>query len=183
VAQTRKLRGSRRELAVIFSDGWKTANEAARAIGRPTGSIFGVLRRMHAEGLLESDSETDPPTRGTQYRLSETATVLLAEALADESGVGVLEPGQRVLLVSYRKGFRRAAAVIASSDAAGLIAWGAELSDGWLLVLSEEVDTFRAQRLLASLEAAGCKCSHSPVDAVLAGAPLRERSERVLARD
>jgi hypothetical protein len=182
MAQTRDLRGSRRELAVVFGDSWKTAHEAASALGRPTGSIFGVLRRMHADGLLVSDSEPDPPTRGTQYRLSENATEMLAEVLAEESGVGILEPGQRVLSIHRTKGLRRPAMVLSESHAAGLITWGAELPDGWLLVMSEDVDPFRVQRLLTGLERAGCVCRQAPVDAVLAGQPLRDRAEQLVEK-
>jgi hypothetical protein len=137
---------------------------------------------MHSDGLLISDSDPDPPTRGTQYRLSDNATEMLADVLSEESGVGILEPGQRVLLVQRTKGLRRPAKVLSESHAAGLIAWGAELPDGWLLVVSEDVDPFRVQNLLAALERVGCKCRQSPVDAILAGQPLRKRAEQLIAK-
>ena len=182
VAKSRDLRGSRRELALVFGDSWKTAHEAASALGRPTGSIFGVLRRMHADGLLISDSDPDPPTRGTQYRLSDNATEMLANVLSEESGVGVLERGQRVLLVQRTKGLRRPAKVMSDSRAAGLVVWGAELPEGWLLVMSDDVDPFRAQRLVADLERVGCVCRQAPVDAILPGQSLRERAEQLIQK-
>src|SRR4051812_28493782 len=93
----RDLRGSRRELAMVFADGPKTAHEASKQLGKPTGSIFGVLKRMHADGLLVGD--TDEPTRGTQYTLADSGRELLRDAASHEHALGVLADGQQLLLV------------------------------------------------------------------------------------
>jgi DNA-binding PadR family transcriptional regulator len=176
MAHVRDLRGSRRDLALVFAEGQKTAHEAAKAMGRPTGSIYGVVRRMHADGLLVADSDPDPPTRGTQYRLSPEASDVLRDSLGERAGVGQLLRGQRLLIVERKQDRVRAASVLATSASAGIIAWGAELSSGWLIVIDADVDPFRIQRLCMAFERAGCRCREGPVDAVLAGSLLRERA-------
>jgi hypothetical protein len=182
MAQVRDLRGSRRDLAIVFGDGWKTAHEAAEAVGRPTGSIFGVLRRMHAEGLLISDADPDPPTRGTQYRLSDDTSEALSEALLEESGVGQLIEGQRLLVVERKKSRLAAIEVLTESVSAGLIVWGAELPSGWLLAMDLDADSFRVQTLAVAFERAGCRCYEAPVDAIVPGSLLRKRATTVSRR-
>ena len=152
------------------------------ALGRPTGSIFGVLRRMHADGLLISDCDPEPPTRGTQYRLSENATEMLADALSEQNGVGHLTLGQRLLMVERKKSRLAATQVLTESSSAGIIAWAAELPSGWLLVISADADPFRVQSLCTEFERAGCRCQDAPVDAVLAGPLLRERAATLTSR-
>ena len=169
-----ELRGSRRDLALVFSEGWKTANEAGREMGRPTGSIFGVLRRMHADGLLEADSEE--PTRGTQYRLTDHGRNLLREAPDSEGVVGRLAVGQRMLLVERRKSLGASSEVLAGTASAALIAWGAELPNGWLLALVPGVDPHQVRKLQRAFEGAGCRCVEAPIDAVVPGRLLRERA-------
>ncbi len=183
MAHVRDLRGSRRELAIAFGDGWKTAHEAANAMGRPTGSIFGVLRRMHAEGLLIADSDPHPPTRGTQYRLSDDATEALHVSLSEESGVGQLAAGQRLLVVERKKARLAATRILTESESTGLIAWGAELPSGWLLAMDPDADSFRVQVLAGAFERAGCRCYEAPVDAVLPGSQLRKRAARITASE
>jgi hypothetical protein len=180
MASVRDLRGSRRDLALVLADEWKTAHEIGNALGRPTGSIFGVIRRMHADGLLLADSDPDPPTRGTQYRLSESATQLLAEALSEPNVIGQLAPKQRLLLIERRKSRLAAIEVLAGSTSAGVIAWGAELPGGWLLAIDADVDPFRVQRLSTAFERAGCRCREAPVDTVLSGTLLRRRAATLL---
>jgi hypothetical protein len=182
MAQVRDFRGSRRDLAIVFGDGWKTAHEAAEAMGRATGSIYGVLRRMHADGLLIADSDPDPPTRGTQYRLSDEAKEALSEALYEESGVGQLIQNQRLLIVERKKSRLAATKVLTDSESAGLIVWGAELPNGWLLAMDLDVDSFRVQVLSAAFEREGCRCYEAPVDAVLPGSLLRKRAATVIGR-
>jgi hypothetical protein len=183
MTQTKDLRGSRRELAVVFGDAWKTPHEVAIALGRPTGSIFGVLRRMHADGLLVSDCDPETPTRGTQYRLSDVASEMLADAPAQVAGVGRLAAGQRLMIVERRKARRPPARVLMDSSTAGLIAWAAEMPDGWVLVMTADADPFRIQRLAVALEKAGCRCREAPVDSVLDGPLLRERASTLLASE
>jgi DNA-binding PadR family transcriptional regulator len=172
----RELRGSRRDLAVVLSDDWRTAHEAAKMLGRPTGSIFGVLRRMHSDGLIRADSDPDPPTRGTQYRLTDAGLEVLRDSLAQEVQVGHMAGGRRLLHIERRKSLQAASAVLADAATAGLVDWGAELSDGWLLALVEDADPHRVHMLHVAFERAGCRCRPSAVDAVIPGTLLRERA-------
>jgi hypothetical protein len=178
----RDLKGSRRELAIVFSEGEKTAHEAAKLLGRPTGSIFGVLQRMYGDGLLIADTDPDPPTRGTQYRLSEEGHDLLRETLPEESpGVGRLEADRRVLLVLRRGGLRKPAKVLASSTSAGLIEWGAELpGSGWLLTTIEDPDGHRLDALVAAFEKADCDCHLVGVGSLHTGTALRNRAASLI---
>src|SRR4051794_2247460 len=150
----RDLRGSRRDLAVVLSGGWKTAHEAANELGRPTGSIFGVLRRMHADGLLKADTDPDPPTRGTQYTLTSDGADAL-RAAQSESVVGRLIEGQRLLVIEYRETLDEPSKILAGPIAAGLVDWGAEVASGWLLALAEQVEHHRVRSLIRELERAG----------------------------
>ncbi len=179
MAYVRDLKGSRRDLAVVLSDDWRTAHEAAEAMGRPTGSIFGVLRRMHADALLKADTDPEPPTRGTQYRLSDVGQEALRQALAEEGQVGQLTEGRRVLFIELRKNLASAAKVLGDRMNAGLIDWGAELPTGWLLTLVEGADPHRVRLLRTALEQAGCRCRDIHIDALVTGSLLRKRAERL----
>ena len=59
----RDFQGSRLALALIFGGRRLTLYEVAKALGKPSGSVQGLLRRMVADGLVLADS--DPPVRGT----------------------------------------------------------------------------------------------------------------------
>lgn len=152
-------------------------------MGKPTGSIFGVLRRMHGEGLLRADTDPDPPTRGTQYRLTDVGMEALREALADEGYVGQLSEGRRLLIVERRKGLLAASGVLGGKVGAGLIEWAAELPGGWLLVLVDGADPHRVHRLQGELEQAGCRCRDFQVDALVTGVMLRQRASSLLPGD
>jgi DNA-binding PadR family transcriptional regulator len=176
MAASRDLKGSRRDLALVFSGEPKTAYEAAKELGRPTGSIFGVLRRMHTDGLLLADTDPDPPTRGTLYRLAESGARLLEETLQPRDELGHVHDGQRLLHVEYDRDLTAASRVLVESVSAGVIAWGAELPAGWLLAMVPDADAFRVRRLVGAFEQAGCRCVSLPVDAVVDGARLRARA-------
>jgi hypothetical protein len=182
MARTSDFRGSRRELATVLGDGWMTAHEAAVALGRPTGSIFGVLRRMHGDGLLVADSDPDPPTRGTQYRLSDEAKEALSDSMNETGGVGQLAKNQRVLVVERKKSRLAATKVLTEGESAGLILWGAELPNGWLLVIDPDADVFRVQVLSAAFERTGCRCYEARVDDVHSGPMLRRRAGTIAGR-
>lgn len=173
----RNLKGSRRDLAIAIGESEKTAREVARSLGRPTGSIFGVLRRMHEDGLLKADTDPDPPTRGTSYRLTKVGAELLAKALSHESGIGQLVQGQRLLAVRRGDDFLAPSKVLRQSESVGMIAWAAEMPNGWLLVMAGEVDSFRAMTLRVAFEKAGCRCYEDRIDAVIGGTLQRERAE------
>lgn len=184
MAEVRELKGTRREVAIVLNGvGWITANEIAKALGRPTGAVFGVIRRMHDDGLLRADS--DPPTRGTQYRLSDEGVDALNATLAltEDAGIGALAEGMRLLFVTHGTDLRGPTEVLNSEAAAGLLAWGAELPDGWILALVEEADRHRVRTLRVRLQAVGCKCRELSVDTVGSGALLRRRAGLQLGGD
>lgn len=60
-----------------------------------------------------------------------------------------------------------------------MIAWAAEMPNGWLLVMGGEADSFRAMSLRAALEKAGCRCYEDRIDAVIGGTLQRERAEAI----
>lgn len=171
-----ELNGSRRDIALALRDDWKTPHEVARDLGRPTGSLFGVLRRMHGDGLLKADSDPDPPTRGTQYRLSARGEAALDATLAIDANVGSLTENLRLVIVA-RKKLKPAAQVLASPVSAGVIAWAAELPDGWLLALEPGVDNYRVQTLLSAFEDARCRCWETSIQSLVNGQLLRSRAE------
>jgi DNA-binding PadR family transcriptional regulator len=179
MASIRDLRGSRLDVAVVLTDRERTAHEIAKALGKPTGAIFGVVRRMHSDGILDADSDPDPPTRGTQYSLSESGAAALGDALAEEKSAGQISEGQRLIMVERRKGLKRPNEVVGGSDARGLIEWGLEFPDGWLLVLVEGADPYRIRKLQREFEDAGCRCHDATVDAVLSAALLRRRARDI----
>jgi DNA-binding PadR family transcriptional regulator len=177
----RDLKGSRRDLAIVFSEGQRTAHEAAKQLGRPTGSIFGVLQRMHAEGILAADSDPGPPTRGTQYALSAMGQDLLRAALPDESdAIGRIEPGQRMLVVRRLGRLTEASEVLAGAKGNGLVDWGSELPDGWLLTLVENADRHRLDVFVTALERARCECRELTVDTLYTGTRLRDRARSLI---
>lgn len=170
--------GRRLDLAVIFRKA-RTAKEAAHALGVETGSVFGLIRRMTAEGIIEPIGVGEP-TRGTEYILTENgahALELDLERKRDpEDGAGTVAKGQDVIIV---RGGRLAdvQAVFADPGLSLVIAWAATLGADWLLALSANADQFAAQRLVVALEKkAGCGCERGTVDSKLSGSRLRERA-------
>lgn len=173
------LRGSRRELALALSDGPRTAHEVAKTVGKPTGSLFGVLRRMHVEGLLLAD--TDPPTRGTEYTLAPAAREALREPAHAAATVGLLRRGQQLLIVEQPADQLAAQRVLSLTSLAGSVAWAAEVGGGWLLAIESEVSgSYPLQRLEAALSVAGISCRQVHVTGVLAGDELRDRASWLL---
>lgn len=168
------LRGSRLDIAVVLSNKELSANQIAQALGKQTGSIFGVLKRMHAEGLIETD--TEPPTRGAKYSLADETRGLLDEALAERSDPGLLAEDRQILVVEGTNDALALQEVLATVSVSRHIAWGASLGWGQLLVLDEETDDFHAQRLAIALQRAGYSCRGAALGAIKDGADLREQA-------
>jgi DNA-binding PadR family transcriptional regulator len=176
----RELKGTRRDLLQALSDGgWM-----ARARGVHTGAIFGTLQRTHADGLVEADSDPDPPTRGTQYRISPVGRRLLEATLAEEQPVGQLESGQRILIVEPGKRERRTEyeRVVGDVGLTGRIAWGAPLGWGRMLVFEPGVDEFQVAELAIAFERAGFRCRDAQLGALASGSVLREQADAHLMR-
>lgn len=168
------LRGSRLDIAVVLSDKELGANQIAHELGKQTGSIFGVLKRMHAEGLIEADPE--PPTRGTKYRLADDTRELLDEALSERSVPGLLAGDSRIVLVEGSSDLLALQEVLATVSVSRHVAWGTSLGWGHLLALDEDTDDFHAQRLAIALQRAGFSCRVASLGTIKDGADLREQA-------
>jgi DNA-binding MarR family transcriptional regulator len=105
------------QIGLALRAGPLTAQEIAKTLGRPTGGIFGAVRRMLQEGLLEASA--DPPGRGTQYWLTPAAAAALRAALSEREQPGVLRPGQQLLLVEPPVQLADALGVFARDEVAG----------------------------------------------------------------
>lgn len=180
----RDLKGSRRELALVFADGrWRTANEAARAMGRPTGSIFGVLRRMHQDGLLEPDTDEEVPRRGTQYRLTAQGQAALVAALAEEQPPGRVAVGTWLVIVEHGEAHKPVTSfnsVLENPSVAGEVAWGVSLAWGWILALVEGAAEWHATRLARAFEEHGFRCRYASPTTLTTGAQLRTQAATLL---
>jgi hypothetical protein len=170
---SRDFRGSRFAIAQALLPGSKTASAIGVALDKPTGSIFGLLRRMVGEGLLVAD--TDTPERGTRYLLApaarETVTAMEREPVAP----GTISPGQHLLLVEQPSGSAGVQRVLAQDSLADLVSWATEIAGGWLLAFDGE-SSFPVQRLRIALEAVGATARELSIDGVLSGVELRDRA-------
>lgn len=154
-----------------------TASEIAATLDRPTGSFFGVLRRMVADGLLVASTGT--PTRGTKYSLSRDVRELLSAMDREAAAIPAVRANQQLVLVDRPESVTAVQRVLAQEWISGLVAWAAETQGGWLLALDAE-SSFPANRLGAALEAAGARSRPLRIDDVLAGAELRDRASWAL---
>jgi len=184
VAVSRALRGSRKRVALVCSDGQqRTAQEIAHGLGRPTGAVFGLIGRMCDDGVLEPDSPA--PTRGTQYRLTEAGRRALEEALAEEAAIGQLAEGQWVLIVEptkKRDGLSRFMRVLEQPSLSGSVAWSVELGWGWMLSFAPEADAFQVQDLRYELESQGFPCRQAKLASMVSGARMREHAATLARR-
>jgi DNA-binding PadR family transcriptional regulator len=163
----------------MFADGeWRTAYEVARAQGKQTSDVFGLIRRMHGDGLLEPDSE---PTRGTQYRLTPAGRAALEEALGQKHAIGTLAERQWALVVERGLGsLSNFEGVVTNIQLSGAIVWSASLGWGWLLALSPASGEFQAKRLVTAFESAGFRCRESCLQGLLSGAQMREQASTLV---
>jgi len=177
MATAKKLRGSRLALAEILIEDSKSASEIGRSLGKPTGSIFGVLRRMVAEGLVIAD--TGKPERGTLYALSPEAQQQLEEIHSEAPQPGRIVQGQRLIVVEAPDAPTGVQEVFAGPDAQ-FIEWAAETgAGGWLVALTSE-ESYPAQRLRMALEAAGAKSREVLAGNVISGEELLSRAQWLL---
>jgi hypothetical protein len=182
VSVTLDFKGRRLRLAQAFRD-WSTANEAAAEMGTATGSVFGLIKRMHAERILEADSDPDPPTRGTQYRLTPDALVAL-EAVDDEQGfgeIGRLSEGQRIL-IARGGALTEIERVMADPGLSSTVAWASWLGEGWLIAMQPDSDGHAWRKLATVLERAGYGCERGKIDELQAASRLRRQSASNLHR-
>jgi DNA-binding MarR family transcriptional regulator len=176
MATVKDFRGSRLALAETLLEGSKSASEIARALDKRTGSIFGVLRRMVAEGLLLAD--TGQPERGTNYALTREARETVEEIQREVPQPGLITPGQRLIFVEAPAGLTAAQRILAGADGE-LIEWAIETGAGWLLALRSE-DSYPVQRLRMAFESAGAGSREVSAEAVLSGEELATRARWLL---
>lgn len=173
--------GRRLDLAIVFRKA-RTAKEAARVLGVETGSIFGLMQRMTAEGIIEPIGLGEP-TRGTEYILTEDGahalTLELERRRDPEEDTGSLVFGQEAI-IARGGSVLDVQSVFADPGRSLIVAWAATLGPDWLLVLAADADPFAAQRLVSALERAGCKCERGKVDSTLSGRRLRERAAELV---
>jgi DNA-binding MarR family transcriptional regulator len=151
---TPEFRGLRREIALALSGDPRTLYETAKALGRRSGDIQRTIRQMVLEGIVEAD--TDPPTRGTFYKLAASSADALADSVEQLVEPGYLRGGQRLLLARGESSTVLLRA-LARRDLTGAVGWAAEWgSDGeWLLALSPQASTVQVERLSAALRERG----------------------------
>jgi hypothetical protein len=177
VAITFDFKGRRLPLANTFRD-WRTPNEAASDLGTETGSVFGLIKRMHGERILESDSDPDPPTRGTQYRLTPSARIALEEVdkgAAGEAEMGRLVEGQR-LLIAHGDALVGIEEILADPRLSSAIAWASWLGGGWLIAMQPDSDGHAWRKLATVLERAGYSCQRGRMDELQTARQLRRQS-------
>jgi hypothetical protein len=174
----RALSGSRRAVAQILYEGSKTASEIADALGRPTGSLFGVITRMVADGVLIAD--TGEPARGTRYALAPEARELLLRDERPPPEAGMLRGRLRLLLVDAPKHMAEAQRLLSSGPTADRIAWVASTGSGWLIAFDSD-SSFPVERLQTDLDRhAGATSTAVLVDEVIAGDEFQLRAEWML---
>lgn len=176
----RALSGSRRAVAQILYEGTKTASEIADALGRPTGSLFGVITRMVADGVLIAN--TGEPTRGTRYALApEVRELLLRDERPPPPEPGMLRDRLRLLFVDAPKHMAEAQRLLSTGPTADRIAWIASTGSGWLVAFDSD-SSFPVERLQADLDRhAGTTSTAVLVDEVIAGEEFQLRAEWILA--
>jgi hypothetical protein len=174
----RNFRGPRLELGLAFSDGERTLYEAAKALGRSSGSIQGLVRRMVADGLLAADS--DPPTRGTLYEIHPDARDALLEAAEGLQAPGSLAEHQRLLSV-WGGSRLEAVRILASTTLSGAVGWVARTNsaDELLVAMNPEASDLQIDKLVAAFEAAGFKYREGLVASIMSARDLRRHNETI----
>ncbi len=158
-----------------------TANEIARTLGKQIGAIFGTVGRMRDDGQIDADS--DPPTRGTLYWLTDAGRDALEATLAAERPVGRIERDRWVLIVeragqAKEDDFDQA---IGRTDLSAAIDWSVEFGWGWLLAFAPGTEAFQVRRMLKPLEHSGFRCRYASAYEPVAGARLRDQSADLVA--
>jgi hypothetical protein len=180
MATAADFRGSRKDVALVLAGAPRTLHEASKALGKPTSSIYRLVQRMLADGLLLADS--DPPTRGTLYRLNPEVRAALDAALAHDQPIGRVQEGQRLLLVDGDEGLLALQRVLVDPRFSGCVAWAAELDGtaGMLLALAPEAARLPAERLIVALERAGFRCIERRAGELIGADDLRRHAVALL---
>lgn len=154
-------------------------------MGTETGSVFGLIKRMHGEDILEADSDPEPPTRGTQYRLRPEARIALDEALAQigakRQEPGRLERDQRLIIARGAAQLDLEKALSNSSISID-VAWIAWIGSSWLMALNPDAEPQMLRRLASILEGAGFACERGRIDELTDASRFRAQSRANVER-
>ena len=180
--EAKDYRGSRLAIALTVLEMWRSLYEIAKLQGKSSGAVHGVVHRMVADGLLEADS--DPPTRGTLYRVPPEAREALLEAAEGSQQPGSLKQHQRLLNVRGGPGRIKAMTTLSSSALAGAVSWVARVNsaDELLVAMNPDAEDELVDSLVIALLDAGFKCREGLVAQIMSGRELREHNGKVLAR-
>jgi DNA-binding MarR family transcriptional regulator len=176
------FQGPRLALALVFGYARLTQYEVAKALGKPSGSVHGLLRRMVADGLVLADS--DPPTRGTLYELNPEARAALEEAAEGVQTPGLLERHQRLLHVRGDQGRREIMRLLDSTALSGAVGWVAQtnVANELLIAMNPAADDDLVDTLVYAFEDAGFECREGLVSSVMSASELREHNRTASAR-
>jgi hypothetical protein len=166
-------RTRRREVAWACSFGPRTVAEIARQLATDAGSLTTVLTALVAEGVL--DEVTVPHAEGRAYVLLEEWRDSLMEAIGSEAPLGLLDRGQRILVVGGRDAATaaRAAAAIAGDP---VVLWAVRIDGPARLLVAARAETpgeqQRVDRLEATIAALGVECFQFAIGHLLSLADL-----------
>lgn len=180
--EAKDFRGSRLAIALTIIEVWRSLYEIAKLQGKSSGAVHGVVHRMVADGLLEADS--DPPTRGTLYRVPPEAREAVLKAAEGSQQPGSLKQHQRLLIVRGGPGRLKAMEMLGSTALAGAAGWVARVNsaDELLVAMNPEADDELVDSLVVALLDAGFKCREGLVAQIMSARDLREHNRKVLAR-
>lgn len=178
----RDFHGSRLALALIFGGRRLTLYEVAKALGKPSGSVQGLLRRMVADHLVLADS--DPPVRGTLYELNPEAVSALEEAAESSQPPGLLTDNQRLLAVSGEQGRAEVMGVLDSMALSSAVGWVAQTgaAGDLLIAINPTASDDHINTLVLALEEIGLGCREGVVTRLLSAKDLRDRNRAARAR-
>jgi hypothetical protein len=181
-ATPRDFKGSRLTVGLAVLDQGRTLYEIAKLEGKPSGAYHGLVHRMVADGLLEADS--DPPTRGTLYRVRPEAREALLEAAQGAQRPGSLAQHQRLLSVWDGPGRIEAMNLLSSTALSGAVSWVARTNsaDELLVAMNPDADDALVDSLVVAFSEAGFKCREGLVAQILSARDLRAHNRKVHAR-
>lgn len=176
------FQGSRLAIGLALADGWLTLYELATLLGKASGAIQGVLRRMVEAQLVEADS--DPPTRGTQYRVHPDAREALRQAAELAEKPGSLTEHQRLLWISGGPGRSKALALLSSTPVTGSVGWIARTGteDGLIVAMEPSGEDELVDSLVFALEEAGFDCREGLVSQIMSAPEMRQHQKKVTKR-
>jgi hypothetical protein len=169
--------GLRGKIALATRGKERTLFETSKVLGKRSGDIQRVMRRMKDEGLLNASD--DEPVRGTRYWFNEAIYGnALDEFLESDRPPGQLFSDQRVLLVSPRDE-EDPWQVIARGDLAGDIAWVVEWGgDGDMLIgMEKDAESRAVDQLMLVLRESGLRCRRKFVSEVMGADGVRRRAQ------